>query len=150
MDKLAERSEQLLQAYSRLGHIIATYQELESKLVSCLITQTNLNVEEAHIVCRDSVIKRFEFCFDSTWKFLKLLLKIRYDIDVASPRFTFQESLQHKFISISESQILELLLNSRNYTAHIYSEEMADLVAKDVVKHFPETHAMVQRLVRIN
>ena len=72
---------------------------------------------------RDSVIQRFEFCWELAWKILKLRLEM-VGIEVLTPRDVFQESLNKGLIrdgnAWSEAQKM------RNLTSHTYDEKLAD------------------------
>lgn len=74
---------------------------------------------------RDSVIQRFEFCWELAWKILKLRLEM-VGIEVLTPRDVFQESLSKGLIrdgnAWSEAQKM------RNLTSHTYDEKLADTV----------------------
>lgn len=74
---------------------------------------------------RDSVIQRFEFCWELAWKILKLRLEM-VGIEVLTPRDVFQESLNKGLIrdgnAWSEAQKM------RNLTSHTYDEKLADTV----------------------
>ena len=74
---------------------------------------------------RDSVIQRFEFCWELGWKMLKLRLE-ELGVDVLNPRDTFKEALQkgliHDGVQWTEAQ------RYRNLTTHTYDEAIANEV----------------------
>ncbi len=74
---------------------------------------------------RDSVIQRFEFCWELAWKVLRLKLEVE-GILVNTPRETWQQALQMGLIqdgnAWSEAQ------KKRNLTSHTYDEKLADEV----------------------
>jgi nucleotidyltransferase substrate binding protein (TIGR01987 family) len=74
---------------------------------------------------RDSVIQRFEFCWELAWKVLKLRLE-QVGVVVLTPRDVFREALEKGLIedgnTWSEAQRM------RNLTSHTYDEKLADQV----------------------
>jgi len=74
---------------------------------------------------RDSVIQRFEFCWELACKTLRLKLEAE-GIMVNTPRETWQQALQVALIADgnawSEAQ------KKRNLTSHTYDEKLADEV----------------------
>ncbi|MDR3643031.1 MAG: HI0074 family nucleotidyltransferase substrate-binding subunit [Candidatus Doudnabacteria bacterium] len=77
-------------------------------------------------VVRDSAIKRFEFCFDLSWKTLKAFLEERHGINVASPKEAFREAYRQKVIDY-DNFWLEIV-DKRNLTVHTYRESAAEEV----------------------
>ncbi len=74
---------------------------------------------------RDSVIQRFEFTYELSWKMLKLRLEAEA-IDAKTPKQTLQEALQAGFITDGNSW--SELQRNRNLTSHTYDENLADEV----------------------
>lgn len=74
---------------------------------------------------RDSVIQRFEFCWELAWKTLKLRLEF-LGIEALNPRDVFKEALAagliHDGNTWSEAQKM------RNLSSHTYDEKLADQV----------------------
>lgn len=80
---------------------------------------------------RDSVIQRFEFCWELAWKTLRLKLEAE-GIIANTPRETWQQALQAGLIedgnAWSEAQ------RKRNLTSHTYDEKLADEVYSYVLQ----------------
>lgn len=104
MERLNERSADFLKASQRLSEACA--QPLDSFI-------------------RDSVIQRFEFCWELAWKTLKLRLEM-LGIVALNPRDVFKEALVagliHDGNTWSEAQRM------RNLSSHTYDEKLADQV----------------------
>ena len=79
------------------------------------------------------LIKRFEFCYDFTWKFLRRYLIDKYSIEVNSPKKVFQELLKQKMISPDEEQLLLDMVEARNNTSHTYNEILAEEISHDII-----------------
>lgn len=82
---------------------------------------------------RDSVIKRFEFTFESFWKMLKKILSYEGQ-ESTSPRDAIRKAYQDSMIS--DEKIWLNMIDDRNKTSHIYSEEEADIIYNNIVKHY--------------
>lgn len=78
---------------------------------------------------RDSVIQRFEFCYDLSWKMLKLRLEAE-GIEAHTPRATLQEALTAKFIN--DGSAWTELQKMRKQTSYTYDEALAKRVYKFV------------------
>jgi len=79
---------------------------------------------------RDSVIQRFEFTHELTWKMLKLKLEAE-GLPVRTPRETMQEALQAGLID--DGNLWTDIQKMRNLTSHTYREKLADDVYAFVV-----------------
>lgn len=79
---------------------------------------------------RDSVIQRFEFCWELAWKVLRFKL-LEVGIEASNPRSVFQEALVAGLIRDgnrwTEAQRM------RNLTSHTYDEALAKQVYKFIV-----------------
>ncbi len=111
MERLNERSADFLKASQRLTE--ACERPLDSFI-------------------RDSVIQRFEFCWELAWKTLKLRLEM-LGIVALNPRDVFKEALVagliHDGNAWSEAQRM------RNLSGHTYDEKLADQVYEFVKNH---------------
>lgn len=97
----------------------------------------------------DSLIQRFEYCYDVFWKFLKLYLKTIYNIeDIHSPKAIFRECVKLKICSENEGEVLIQMAQARNETSHGYSQEKADLIRPSIPGYLL-TMQNVLRLLRI-
>jgi len=95
---------------------------------------------EKNDVIRDSAIQRFEIVFDLAWKTLKAFLEEYHNITCSSPRNCFRESFRQKLIDYDEFWIE--ITSLRNYTAHTYSEKLAEKVYNGL----PQALAYFQKL----
>ena len=81
-------------------------------------------------IVRDSVIQRFEFTHELSWKMLKLKLEAE-GLPVRTPRETVQEALQAGLIE--DGNLWTDMQKKRNLTSHTYHEKLADDVYAFVV-----------------
>lgn len=79
---------------------------------------------------RDSVIQRFEFTHELSWKMMKLKLEAE-GLPARTPRETIQEALQAGLIE--DGNLWTDMQKKRNLTSHTYHEELADDVYDFIV-----------------
>ncbi|MEW6102753.1 MAG: HI0074 family nucleotidyltransferase substrate-binding subunit [bacterium] len=97
-----------------------------------------LKLEKTEIT-RDSAIKRFELCFDLSWKSIKVFAKDQR-VECYSPRECFKIAFQLSLIDYDEAWLR--MIDDRNLTAHLYKEEYAD----DVYSRLPKYLKMFKKL----
>ena len=97
---------------------------------------------------RDSVIQRFEYSIDTFWKFLKLYIqeKEKIDLDVASPRIILRQA---ETIGLIDKKLYETLIDclaDRNLTSHVYNEETADAILKNIPLYYTTMKSITDTL----
>ena len=93
-------------------------------------TQFQRTVERLREACaqaenefiRDSVIQRFEFCFEPGWKLLRLKL-LQEGIEANTPRACIREALAAQLLD--DGNLWSQILQKRNETSHTYDEALA-------------------------
>lgn len=81
------------------------------------------------------VIQRFKFTYELAWKVLQGRLKDSGVINVGTPKDAFREAFSAGWIEGVEDWYA--LIKDRNFTSHVYHEEMARSIVKAVKdKHF--------------
>ncbi len=118
MEEVEIRYKQLLQAYSRLTDIVEKFTQQQQKT-------PDASTENERMIYRDALIKRFEFCYNLTWKFLKLLLEKKHGIQAPSPRTAFQESDNKGLLTREQTQLLLKTVEARNLTTPATAEKIA-------------------------
>jgi len=83
-------------------------------------------------ITRDSAIKRFEICFDLSWKSIKNYAK-EQGVECYSPRECFKVAFQLKLISEEDGWLK--LIEDRNLSFHLYSEEKSDQIYSSLNHH---------------
>jgi len=79
--------------------------------------------DEEDDLSRDGVIQRFEFAFELAWKTLKAVFEDEGLTGLNSPKTVLREAFAAKLIK--DDELWLAMLNDRNSTAHIYSEQLA-------------------------
>jgi nucleotidyltransferase substrate binding protein (TIGR01987 family) len=94
---------------------------------------------------KESVIQRFEYCIESSRKFMKKFLGEKYGIETIGPKDTIKEA--HLAHIIDDTQVWMNMLQSRNQTSHIYDEETANDIYNDItVSYSPAMQAFIDSI----
>ncbi|HLD95206.1 MAG TPA: HI0074 family nucleotidyltransferase substrate-binding subunit [Alphaproteobacteria bacterium] len=83
---------------------------------------------------QDAAIQRFEFVTELFWKVLKKVLAYE-KVEATTPRDVLKKSYQFKLID--DEDIWLAILTDRNLTSHVYKEEEAKKVFKNIIKYAP-------------
>ena len=97
---------------------------------------------------RDSVIQRFEFTFELSWKYLKKYLESNRPIEDDSIKGILREALQLNLISNIDQWFA--FHKSRNLTSHTYNEETAQEVYAEAIKFPSLCHELILNLEKKN
>lgn len=81
----------------------------------------------------DGVIQRFEFTFELLWKTLRIFLLSEGTI-TKSPKEALKESF--RFGLIKDEEIFLDMLDDRNQTSHIYSEDVSKEIVRRIKKFY--------------
>jgi nucleotidyltransferase substrate binding protein (TIGR01987 family) len=101
--------------------------------------------DAANDLLRDGIIQRFEFTFELAWKTLKALFEDEGLKGINSPKTVLKEA----FIAllITDEELWLNMLNDRNSTAHIYSEEMAQGICDNIAtKYAAEFERLISKI----
>lgn len=88
---------------------------------------------DSHKFIVEATIQCFEFCYELTWKILKVALE-REGITANTPRTIFQEAYQTAWIH--DEQLWLMMLDDRNLTSHVYNEKLAMEIYQRIKKYF--------------
>lgn len=83
---------------------------------------TNVELQTALIA---SDVKHFEMCYEATWKFLQVFVRVKFDLKIDSPKKIFRELFALGLIDQLTTTNLLDISESRNATVHDYDEETA-------------------------
>ena len=120
------------------------YKNLETALKSLEISVDEFElvkksqIEDTKDFIRDSVIKRFEFTLDTTWKYLKEYLEKVLGLTLVNkgPKPIFRECLKAGLLTEEETVLAIEMVDSRNLTSHIYKEEVSNFISSKVYGYF--------------
>lgn len=121
--------EQFKEAYSRLKEAI--------------------NIKEESDIKRDAVIKRFEFSYELLWKTYKKIARLQ-KLDYFNPKACFQFAFKSGLIE-DEELFLEII-DARNKTTHVYSEEEAkkiyNFIKEKVINAFDAAEKKIKKMTQ--
>jgi nucleotidyltransferase substrate binding protein (TIGR01987 family) len=96
-----------------------------------------------HMLLRDGVIQRFEFCFELAWKTLRRYLQeFGLDrVDHLTNRELFRLGQEQGVLRDAEAWII--FLRHRNLTSHVYNESIAALVFSSAAPFLAEARHLI-------
>lgn len=95
---------------------------------------------------RDSVIKRFEFTIDTTWKYLKFYLEAQVGVIQNSPKPVIRECFRNNFMTESQALAALEMIDSRNMASHIYREEIAEALWHKIPSYYSLLASIIQSI----
>ncbi len=96
-------------------------------------------------IIRDSLIQRFEFCYELAWKTLKEYLVYNGLLVESMPRAVFKAAYENGVID--NADIWLEMIRDRNIASHEYSEEQANVFAENIViKYFDEFKGLAMKI----
>ncbi len=103
--------------------------------------------EQFILAAQDSIIQRFEYCYEGFWKFLKRYLEQRYMLDdISSPKKVFRACVKMEIYSTQIGDIFIDMADDRNETSHTYSIESARLILSDIPRYYATIVSIVQHI----
>jgi nucleotidyltransferase substrate binding protein (TIGR01987 family) len=144
MERVNQKLATLVQALKTLDESIVSFDQYKKKFLDSPLYEN----EKLAVSMRDSMIQRFEYCTDLFWKVLKLHLEDVEKIDIAavSPRGVMREAIKVKILSEAEGALCMDMVVNRNKTSHIYHQEMADIIARNVPQFYALMYEVAERL----
>lgn len=83
---------------------------------------------------RDSIIQRFEFCAELSWKLMKKYLDENLMIVEYSPRSVVKEAYKQRLID--DGEVWLDILEDRNLTSHTYDENTANRIRDNIINNY--------------
>ena len=122
-----------------LAKALATLQSSFSVLEEAKATESPTLV----LAAQDSIIQRFEYSYDSFWKFFKRYLEKNHKIlDVNSPKSVFRMLVKKQLCTEEQAEILIKMADHRNATTHSYSIEQV----RAILPYIPNYYACMQNI----
>lgn len=83
--------------------------------------------EQYSVIVRDATIQRFEYTFETFWKYIREYLQEKEGVLCNSPKRCFRElfSTGSSIVNEEETKRLLEMVDDRNMTSHAYKEEVA-------------------------
>ncbi len=136
MEKLRLDLEQLNRALETLEQSFRVAQEIEK-----------IGNWEFVLAAEDSTIQRFEYTYETFWKFFKKYLEqVHYLKDINSPKKTFLACVNAGVCTLNEGSIFIDMADGRNETSHVYNIEASRVVLADIPEYYSTMFAVVKRV----
>ena len=91
------------------------------------------------ILAQDSMVKHFEYSYDTFWKFLKIFLEQKMDItsdEIKSPKSVFRLCVHLNLCSPQEGETLIQMVNDRNITTHSYDIQQVHKIIPCIKEYY--------------
>lgn len=95
-------------------------------------------------IIRDSVIQRFEFTVELSWKVLQKFLRASGVAETLAPKNVFREAARLGFVADPEAWLS--FVDDRNLSSHTYRESLAEQVYASARKLPPFAHALLEAI----
>lgn len=99
--------------------------------------------QEKNEFIRDSVIQRFEFCVELSWKTSRKLM----GTSITAPKQVIREMAQNGLID--DVDIWLQAIDERNNSSHTYNQDLAEKVYSFVVSFLPALKELTVRLEKL-
>lgn len=130
-----DKIKQLEKVFENLKIIIDAYEKEEDRIIKDGL--------------RDSIIQRFEFVTELSWKLMKKYLDENLVLEVYSPRSVIKESYKQDLIENGELWLD--ILEDRNLTSHTYDENTANRIKDNIVnKYVLEFEKFIKRIKEVS
>ena len=126
------------------SHICHDALESLHNAIKLLHATDEVSKENEYLAFQDSVIKRFEYSLDVTWKYTKGYLLQKFGVTVKSPKETFRESFKQNLFDAHDAELSLAMIDDRNETSHRYNETKA----KEICDIIPTYYEILVRLLK--
>lgn len=131
MSKLQNRFDNYTKAVDRLREVIALY-------------DVNKDIPMMNNIIRDSLIQRFEICYELSWKAIKEYMIFEgYEIGT-SPRSILKAAYQNELLDSEELWLN--MISDRNVASHEYNEDYINEVALRIQGYFNQFDLLWKKL----
>lgn len=105
--------------------------------VELIAKKSNEYPENIYKTFRDSLIQRFEYSFDQTWKYLNDYLESQgRKIEIQTPKTIFRESFKAGIFSEESTRQAIEMTDHRNLTTHGYNEELVEAISQQIPQYY--------------
>lgn len=131
MGKLKTKYDSLYNALQRLEEAVVDFNKFQTNILG----EYDVRMYRSF---RDSMIKRFEFCVDLFWKYIKVYLEeeMKQVIEISSPKPIIKDACRSKLITESDAEKILTMINDRNRSSHIYKEDIADQISNNIESYY--------------
>lgn len=121
---------------------------IESKVLewekALLTLKAAIETKSINELERDGAIQRFEYCFELSWKVLKIIIKDQNSVDILTPKEVFK--IAFKTGLIENELIWEDILKKRNVSVHTYVESLAISLFELLPNFYTQMNLSLQKI----
>ena len=108
----------------------------DMKKVDSIAKSANEYPENIYKTFRDSLVQRFEYTFDLTWKFIGGYIEAEgRKLEIKTPKAIFRETLKSKHLSEFEVRLAIEMVDHRNLTTHGYDGQLIENISEQIPKY---------------
>ena len=136
---MVAEKEKLQKKYTKAIDALASLQEALSNMenVGNEAQCVRKNPEIVYKIYRDSLIQRFEYTFDVTWKHLSAYLQTEgRRLPVTTPKAVFRESFKLRILSEDDVRLALQMVEQRNLTTHGYDEALIEKIRQNIPAYY--------------
>jgi nucleotidyltransferase substrate binding protein (TIGR01987 family) len=129
----------LIKKYQKLIAALATLKAAidDMKNVEIIARAINEYPEKIHKTYRDSLIQRFEYTFDLSWKYVAEYLEVGgKKIDPKVPKMVFRECFKANIINEEQTRLAMNMVDHRNLTTHGYDEPLIEEISQSIPNYY--------------
>lgn len=144
---MALSNERLREKYEKAVNALTTLKEAVQDITSVKTSAPGAHKEPEKLyrVYRDSMIQRFEYTFDVTWKLLsEYLVSQGRTTEIKAPKAIFRESLKAGILSEEETRLAINMVEDRNLTTHGYDEALIE----EISARIPSYAVLLEKVVQ--
>lgn len=102
--------------------------------------------EQVRNTYRDSMIQRFEYTYDGTWKYIKLYLQdAGITLRLVGPKSIFKECVRMELIKPEQGETAMKMVDARNETTHHYDEAVIEEIAKQIPVYYEILQTILEK-----
>ncbi len=145
METIEKKYDNVKKALQRLGESLSYFTHAKEKHLKL---QLSSDEDIEYTVARDSIVQRFEFSVELFWKYLRLYLEEheKVELEENTPRAVIRSGCQARILTEEQANSCMRMIASRNLTCHIYKEEIAEQLARDIPQHWTLLKELVARI----
>lgn len=137
----------LQRKYKKAADALATLRMAidDMKNVDRIAQDANEYRDRLYKTFRDSLVQRFEYSFDLTWKYLgEYLAASGRQIEIKTPKAIFREAFQAQYFSEDEVRQALSMVDHRNLTTHGYDEQLIEFICA----YIPQYYALLENILQ--
>lgn len=141
-------NEKLHTKYNKAVNALATLQELQESIAGAseIAHCAHQDPQKIYKIYRDSLIQRFEYTFDTTWKYIGDYLQAQgRTFEIKTPKEIFRQSLVANLLSEAETRLALQMVDHRNLTTHGYDEELIEKISTYIPRYSELLEQLLQR-----